>query len=132
MTTVIVLRLRYKLTLRGRRERLLLAEEAGALAWDATSSKIQFKAEAARMLLERPASDDLALVARRRLLAQAIARIASDYEAPIAAYAHERAAALAADHARVRAAAAGSARVDVEPVLPPDVIGLYVLVPSGH
>lgn len=132
MTTVIVLRLRYKLTLRGRRERLLLAEEAGALAWDATSSKIQFKAEAARILLERPASGDLALVARRRLLAQAIARIASDYEAPIAAYAHERAAALAADHARVRAAAAGSARVDVEPVLPPDVIGLYVLVPEGH
>ena len=40
--------------------------------------------------------------------------------------------ALAEDHARVRAAAAGSARVTVEPVLPPDVIGLYVLVPAGH
>jgi hypothetical protein len=130
MTTVIVLRLRYKLTLRGRRERLLLAEEAGALAWDFHSSEIQLKAEAARILLEQPASGDLALVARQRLLAQAIARITSDYEASIAAYARERAAALAADHARVRAAAAGSVRVNVEPVLPPDVIGLYVLVPS--
>jgi hypothetical protein len=43
-----------------------------------------------------------------------------------------RAQVLAQDHARVRAAAAGSARVNVEPVLPPDVIGLYVLVPAGH
>jgi hypothetical protein len=51
---------------------------------------------------------------------------------PIAAYAHERAKVLSEDHARVRAAAAGSARVAVEPVLPPDVIGLYVLVPAGH
>ena len=47
-------------------------------------------------------------------------------------YARERAQALAEDHARVRAAAAGSARVTVEPVLPADVIGLYVLVPAVH
>jgi len=53
-------------------------------------------------------------------------------EGPIAAHARERAQALAEDHARVRAAAAGSARVTVEPVLPPDVIGLYVLAPAGH
>ena len=46
-------------------------------------------------------------------------------DGPIAAYARERAQALAEDHARVRAAAAGSARVTVEPVLPPDVIGLW-------
>jgi hypothetical protein len=38
---------------------------------------------------------------------------------------------LAEDHARVRAAASGGARVTVEPVLPCDIIGLYVLVPAG-
>jgi hypothetical protein len=38
---------------------------------------------------------------------------------------------MAEDHARLRAAAAGSVRVSVEPVLPPDIIGLYALVPTG-
>ena len=35
------------------------------------------------------------------------------------------------DHARVRAALPGVSRVSVEPVLPVDVIGIYVLVPAG-
>ena len=39
VTTVALLRLRYKLTVHGRRERMLLAEEAGALAWDASSDQ---------------------------------------------------------------------------------------------
>jgi hypothetical protein len=52
-------------------------------------------------------------------------------DGPIAQYAKERGQALAEDHARVRAAASGSSRVTVEPVLPPDVIGLHVLVPGG-
>jgi hypothetical protein len=48
--------------------------------------------------------------------------------------ARERAAALAADHARVREAAETrqariTTSVRVEPVLPVDVIGLYVLLP---
>jgi hypothetical protein len=48
--------------------------------------------------------------------------------------AHQRAAVLAADHARVRQAVdtrqvrAGGA-VEVEPVLPPDIIGFYVPLP---
>jgi hypothetical protein len=84
-----------------------------------------------RALLEHPASGDLAPVARRRLLQAAIERIGTALEGSIAAYARERASALGDDHARVRAAASGSARVTVEPVLPCDIIGLYVLVPAG-
>ena len=132
LTTVILLRLRFKLTLRGQRERMLLAEEAAALAWDTSPTEIRFTADAASSLLEQPASSDLASVARQRLLMQAMERIATALDGPIAGYARERARALAEDHARLRAAAAGSARVSVEPVLPPDVIGLYVLVPAGH
>jgi hypothetical protein len=64
------------------------------------------------------------------LLQGAIERIGTALEGSIAAYAHERARALADDHARVRAAASGSARVTVEPVLTADIIGLYVLVPA--
>jgi hypothetical protein len=83
-------------------------------------------------LLDLPASSDLAQVARQRLISKAIEQAPAMLEGPIAAHARERAQALAEDHARVRAAAAGSARVTVEPVLPPDVIGLYVLAPAGH
>jgi superfamily II DNA or RNA helicase len=132
VTTVALLRLRYKLIVRGRNERMLLAEEATTLAWDASQSKIVLTAEAAWTLLDQPAQSDLAQVARQRLIAKAIAQVPAMLDGPIAAYARERAQALAEDHARVRTAAAGSARVAVEAVLPPDVIGLYVLVPAGH
>jgi superfamily II DNA or RNA helicase len=131
VTTVALLRLRYKLTVHSRRERLLLAEEASALAWNATSTDVALKGEAARTLLNQPATGDLASIARQRMLGQAIERVTAVLDGSIAAHARERADNLAEDHARVRAAAAGSPRVSVEPVLPPDVIGLYVLVPAG-
>jgi len=131
VTTVALIRMRFKLSVRSRSEKLLLAEEAGALAWQPSSSEAVLLAEGARALIEYPATGDLAPVARQRLLQAAIERIGTALEGSIAAYARERASALAEDHARVRAAASGSARVTVEPVLPCDVIGLYVLVPAG-
>jgi hypothetical protein len=130
-TTVALLRLRFKLTVRGKHERLLLAEEAAALAWQPSSVEPVFIGREVRGLLELSASDDLAPVARQRLLQGAIERLGTALEGSITAHARERARALAEDHARVRAAASGSARVTVEPVLPPDIIGLYVLVPAG-
>jgi superfamily II DNA or RNA helicase len=132
VTTVASLRLRYKLTVHGRKERLLLAEEAATFAYDASEPPCVLTGEAARVLLGEPASANLASVARQRLIGKAIEQIPALIDGPIAAYARERAKALSADHARVRAAAIGSARVTVEPVLPADVIGLYVLVPAGH
>lgn len=132
VTIVALLRLRYKLTVHSRRERLLLAEEASALGWNGASANPVLKGEDARALLGHAAASDLAPVARQRMLTQAIERITVALDGPIAAYASERAEALAEDHARVRAAAQGSPRVSVEPVLPPDIIGLYVLVPAGN
>jgi hypothetical protein len=131
-TTVVLLRLRYKLTVRGRNERMLLAEEAATFACDAAQSQTVLTGEAARALLEHAAAADLAQVARQRLISKAIEQIPAVLEGLIAAYARERAKALSDDHARVRVAAARIARVTVEPVLPADVIGLYVLVPAGH
>jgi superfamily II DNA or RNA helicase len=130
MTTVALLRFRFKLTVAGRRERLLLAEEAGALAWQPGSTEPVFAAEEARTLLESSASGNLEPVARARLLSQVCQRIGTVLAASIAAQSRERARILAEDHTRVRAAATGSARVSVEPVLPPDIIALYVLVPA--
>jgi hypothetical protein len=54
-------------------------------------------------------------------------------DGPVADYARERASALLADHERVRAAGAsmgGAPRVSVEPVLPADVLGIFVLIPG--
>jgi hypothetical protein len=116
VTTVALLRLRFKLTVHARRERLLLAEEAGALAWEASSPSISLAAEPARLLLEAPSTGDLEAVAKQRLVSQAMDRIAKALDQSVAAYARERAAVLAQDHARVRSAAAGSLRVGVEPM----------------
>jgi hypothetical protein len=132
VTTVALLRLRYKLITHGRRERLLLAEEAGALAFEGTGAQPVLAGEPARALLKYPATGDLTAVARERLVAQGRERIKAALGGAVAAHAQERAEALAKDHARVRAAAAGSARVTVEPVVPTDIIGLYVLIPPVH
>jgi hypothetical protein len=131
VTTVLLLRLRYKLSVHGRRERLLLVEEAGAMAFEAARNELIVDGEAAQALLEHPASGDLAPIARQRLLSQARDRIVAALDGPIAVHARRRADQLAQDHGRVRAAGAGVPRVSVQPVLPPDVIGLYVLLPAG-
>ena len=133
LTTVVLLRLRFKLTLHARAGRLLVAEEAEAVALTAEGGLTE-TGDAARLLLEAEAADDLAPPARQRLVSLALARVATALPGPIAAHARARAAALAEDHDRVRTAdgrrAAGAGqRVSVEPVLPADVIGIYVLVP---
>ena len=58
-------------------------------------------------------------------------RVKTALSGVIAEYARSRAEALAEDHARVREAGINVSRVTVKPVLPVDVIGLFVLVPAG-
>ena len=131
LTTVVLLRLRFKLT-SPRRGGLLLAEEAEALALapDGAANPARL---AARALLEGVAAADLAPVIRDRQVALAFLRVQAALPGAIADHARTRALALAADHDRVRAAdgrrAAGLA-VQVEAVLPPDIMGVFVLVPA--
>ena len=87
--------------------------------------------ESARRLLELEASGNLAGVARDRLIAQARQRVEVLLNGSIAAYAQERSLTLGEDHARVRASGVNVPRVTVEPVLPADVVGLFVLIPGG-
>jgi hypothetical protein len=131
LTAILLLRLRHKLVVHARRERLLLAEEAGALAFEGNAAEPRRVGDAALALLEHAAAGDLAAVARERLVAQARERTAGAFSAAVDAYAQARAGDLARDHDRVRAALPGVSRVSVEPVLPVDVIGIYVLVPAG-
>lgn len=128
MTRVALLRIRFKLTVHARKERLLLAEEAALAALQ--GNKVIASGEAARALLNTPAASDLALSARDRFIGKAKEDLPSLLDGPLADFVKTRAEELMQDHARLRAAAGSASRVTVEAVLPPDVIGLFVLMPS--
>ena len=126
-TLVALLRLRFKLTVHGRRERLLLAEEAALVALQ--GDQILASGETVRDWLGQTAAGDLAPNARDRMIAQANASLPTLLTGPLTAHARARAEALLEDHGRLRAAL-GVTRVTVEPALPPDVIGLFTLLPA--
>lgn len=128
ITRIALLRVRYKLTVHARKEKLLLAEEAALVALQGQS--VVGLGEEARKLLNIEAVADLAPSARDRFIAKAKEDLPALLDGPIAAFVRARAEALMQDHARLRAAAGSASRVTVEAVLPPDVIGLFVLIPS--
>ena len=128
MTRVVLLRIRYKLTIHARKERLLLAEEAALIALQ--GDRIVASDDAARKMLNTPANADLAPIARDRMTNTAKSELPDLLKGPLAAFVKERAEELVEDHARLRAAAGSASRVSVEAILPPDVIGMFVLMPG--
>lgn len=131
MTTLLLLRLRFKLITSGRTNRMLLAEEATGIAFGGISLASLLEGQSALELLEAEAAGNLDELAAGRQLQRAHERLAS-YQPAIAAFAAERGTALSADHLRLTEAARGGATVEVVPVLPVDVIGLYILLPEGE
>lgn len=127
LTRVALLRIRYKLTVHARRERLLLAEEAALVALH--GSDIIAIDSHARALLSAEATSNLAASAQERFIAKAKEDLPALLAGPLAAVVRQRARELVGDHARLRAASGSASRVSVDPVLPPDVIGLFVLLP---
>lgn len=128
VTRILLLRIRYKLTIHGRRERLLLAEEAALVALQ--GGQIVAMGDDARALLAAPATADLAQSARDRFIAKAHDELQAQISGPLGDFVRLRSEALMEDHARLRAAAGTGARVTVEAVIPPDVIGLFTLLPG--
>lgn len=130
LTVLLALRLRFKLVTSGRRT--LLAEEATGIAFGPQSNQPIAMGAEALALLEHEATRSIEPPANQRQIDLALARHA-DFQPAIAAYAAERAAALSHDHERVKAATRGEGvTTTVEPVLPADIIGLYVLVPEAN
>lgn len=129
ITRIALLRIRYKLTIHARKERLLLAEEAALVALQGQT--LVASGNEVRDWLGTPATADLADIARKRLSDAAKAELPAMLEGPLADFIRQRAEELVEDHARLRAAAGSASRVSVEAVLPPDVIGLFVLIPDG-
>ena len=128
MTTVVLLRLRHKLTPTQPGAPPLLAEEASALAWRALADAPAAAGAQALALLTGDAEAALPESVIVRQLHAARERL-QQRRGWLQRHAEERAQALAADHAQVRAAARVSVGVRVEAALPVDVIGLYVLLP---
>jgi superfamily II DNA or RNA helicase len=129
LTRVTLLRIRYKLTIHARRERLLLAEEASLVALQ--GNEIIAIDAAARELLHTEATANLAVSAQERFIGKARDELPILLSGPLAVFVRQRASELAQDHARLRTAAGSAPRVSVEPVIPPDVIGLFVLMPQA-
>jgi hypothetical protein len=135
-TALLILRLRSQIETQrtdGEAPCRLLAEECvvARLAGD-RSVELLDDAES-RRLLATPAARDMAPEQRKRMVEAAIGRL-EQRDDDLAAIARTRAEALLADHTRVRDAAIGRSeargyRIEVQPCLPVDVIGLYVLLP---
>ena len=131
MTTLLLLRLRFTLTTSGRSNRLLLAEEATGVAFGGLDPAASLVGLEALALLETEAAGNLAPAVIEKRVSDALTRLGG-YETAIAAHAAARAQALSIDHQRLVAAAGGGATTRVEPVLPGDVLGIYVLLPEDE
>lgn len=128
VVTLLLLRIRHRIDSRGRLgPQFAMAEEAAAIGFAAATGKRVLAGDEAFALLEAT-SGNVPDRVRDTQLARAVAQLA-DLKSKLNIYAGERATALATDHSRVRQALGSRAGVRVEAVIPPDVIGFYVLMP---
>lgn len=126
-TTVVLLRLRHQLmTTRAGSSYTTLVEEAGALAWSVTPNLLE-GTDALTLLVPAPVGDPPPPV-RARFVARALDEV-NVRRGDLEAYAERRARILLDDHRRVRDASAARGSHSVKALLPPDVIGLFVLLP---
>jgi hypothetical protein len=128
---VVLLRIRHQLVRQSRtRTNTLLVEEANALAWSGQTSVPVEGADALALLTPPPVADPPAHVRERAVtqsLEQLVARLSG-----LDAFAERRAQSLLEDHRRVRQAADARGNYSVRALVPPDVIGVFVLLPAVH
>lgn len=131
-TTLLLLRFRFHIVTRaGGEERPLLAEDCAVLGFAGPVHAPRWLGDAAavQLLDAQPAGNvgpDQAVYFLRQVT-EGFASLAPALDQA----AQERAHALLEAHRRVRAAARARATVNVAPHLPPDVLGIYIYLPSG-
>lgn len=129
-TTVLLLRIRHQLTVtHGTSTRLLMCEEAVAVAAAGSDPFAELSPEQTRQLLGTEATRNMPAPLRDRQLQSALDALPG-WQPQFEAIAKARAQALLADHRRVREAAEGRGSYQVTASLPVDVMGLYVLLPD--
>lgn len=133
-TTVLLLRLRHKLSTQARgKSHTQLVEEASCIAWEGKdSTKLIEGVESLKLLENLPDSQPPKSLIERNS-GEALSS-ALRLERELNAYAEKRAKDLLSDHERVREAAKGKVKsvgkYEVTALLPPDIIGIYVLLPK--
>lgn len=129
-TTVLLLRIRHQLTVTlGSQTRLLMCEEAVAMAASGSEPFAELAPDMTRQLLGAEATRNMPAPLRDRQLQTALDALPG-WQPQLEAMAKARAQALLADHRRVREAAEGRGSYQVTACLPVDVMGLYVLLPD--
>ena len=130
MQTLALLRVRHRIRrARAAMDDFLLAEEIVPVLWRGTAAEPHVIGNDALAALDAEPGATLPEAVRRRQVERALERLAGMDDA-LAAIAHGRADELADDHDRLSRAARRDARTLVEPVLPVDVIGLFVMLPE--
>jgi superfamily II DNA or RNA helicase len=130
-TTVLLLRIRHQLTVtHGSQTRLLMCEEAVAVAASGSEPLAELTPDTTRLLLGAEATRNMPAPLRDRQLQTAIDALPA-WQPQLEALAKARAQVLLADHRRVREAAEGRGSYQVTASLPIDVMGLYVLLPDA-
>jgi hypothetical protein len=128
-TTLLVARFRYHLQIAGADAETILCEEILPLACTGPADAPQWLTpeEGERLLAARPERNLIptAIDQQLGLLLPTLPRLQQAL-APVAA---ERAAAQLAAHERVREASRTKGRVTIQPVLPVDILGAYVVLP---
>jgi hypothetical protein len=125
---VVLLRVRHQLTsIKAGSSSTLLVDEATAVAWSATQPAMIENGDALSLLAPQPIADPPPHV-RERAVAQALAEL-PQRRSDLDAFANRRADLLLADHRRVREAAHSRGSYTIKPLLPADVIGVFVLLP---
>ena len=130
-TTVLLLRIRHQLTVTlGSQTRLLMCEEAVAVAATGSEPFAELAPDMTRQLLGAEATRNMPAPLRDRQLQTALDALPG-WQPQLEVMAKARAQALLADHRRVREAAEGRGSYQVTASLPVDVMGLYVLLPDA-
>jgi superfamily II DNA or RNA helicase len=131
VTTLYLLRLRHQLSyVRRRQPYQLMAEETVTLAVRGRTQPEWLIDENADTLLKCQPSGNLPAEVMQREIKQALDFIQSQVSR-VEELAGQRAEALLADHRRVREAARDVGQYSVNPCLPVDIIGVYVLLPDA-
>lgn len=131
-TTVLLLRHRFHVTTRrGSETWQTLAEETRIAAWTgAGADRSWLEDEEARAMLDREPTGNILPAQARQFISRALTDV-QELEETLTETARQRAAALLDAHRRVRTASgAKGLRYSVEPLLPVDVLGVYVFVPG--
>ncbi|MDN7718910.1 helicase-related protein [Burkholderia gladioli] len=130
-TTVLLLRIRHQLTVtHGSSTRLLMCEEAVAVAASGNEPLTELSADQTRTLLGADATRNMPAPLRDRQLQSALDTLPG-WKPQLETIAQTRAQALLQDHRRVREASEGRGSYQVTASLPVDVMGVYVLLPDA-